>query len=1348
MERWIANKFGLFNFWYYDEEEFELSSGKVIFRGSNGSGKSVTTQSFIPLLLDGDRRPSRIDPFGTNARKLENYLLCSEEEEDRIGYLYIEFIKPESNTHMTIGMGLRARRNKPLDCWYFILKDGRRINKDFLYEYSGQKYPLTQKKFENKLGEGNVFTTSQREYMEKVNEHLFGYSDIENYKELLNLLIQLRAPKLSKDFKPTKIYEILENSLNTLSEDDLRPMADAMDNMDTLNFRLENLDKSLISANKIKNVFHEYNEYIIYKKCHKYLSKSNEVKENEDTISYLQKNIEDKEKELREGRGSLEKITIELENAKLKEKELRKHEAFNTKDEIVSCEKEEKNLIGELEAKEDIKNQKEERKSSKQKEAKDLEYKIYKGQENIKELLSECEILLEESAFEEGIELQKDILREGYIFSPLINSIKVHKTTLKEGHKLILKLEENLKSLEKHENSYEKLGREVKALEEKLNEITEYLTQIKIEYVEKINKYVEKTEVLKLDKNQLKEIFKHINSIEKIYQAQEVRMKIKEASEPLQDELREDKIKLVSEQEQIKKNIEILKGKIKELEDSKEVELPLEEETKVTRTMLKESNIPFAPFYQCFEFNEGLTEEERVAIEGALYDMGLLEAIIVPKEYKNKISVLTNINKEKFIFSDHKEAINNLSDYLKLEDNEFIKLYGNEVVSILKSIGVNETVTSVNIDGTFTIGIIKGVANRNYNLKYIGVNSRKRHRNEVLTKLKKEKEELEGNTALIETSIFDVNYKLEKLQKEITEFPNTNDLEENIKLIDEAENNLDQKERQLQVEKESIISIKNEVDEINSKLFHIGSHIRIAKKIKIYEDAINSLDSYEENIKNIEIQCISISGFKEQLKNIEENIEDLDLDIQIIFEEILVLKDKITVIKNKISSLNEVLKTMNIGEIEKDLEKITLILNTYPKEEKNLTILMSKKEEQIEHQKRQLEKSKAKLIRELQLLKFLKKVLEDEIKLGYIEELTGKSVDDIVTLITKGKNFDDKVDENTFSNKLFNSITQNSGELRDYNIRQDEIFNIEESIEDKEILEIMKSAKRNDISLRFNGKKVSIYYLIKELELSIEEQRILINDREREIFEEILINTISSKINAKIFSANKWVEEMNKLMEGMNTSSGLTFSLKWIPKKAENEDEIGIRELQDIFQKSTYMSSEQRMKLAEHFKSKLKKAKRDNEEESGNKSYQAIIKEVLDYRKWFEFRLQFYKPLEGRKELTDNEFFKFSGGEKAMAMYVPLFAAVNARYNSSGKNDCPRIIALDEAFAGVDDNNINDMFKLIESLNLDYVLNSQVLWGTYESVSNLSIYELNRAGDDLIAIIKYKWNGKIKEVVI
>lgn len=49
--RWQANKIGLINFWYYDEQEFPFVKGRMLLRGSNGSGKSVTMQSVVPLRI-------------------------------------------------------------------------------------------------------------------------------------------------------------------------------------------------------------------------------------------------------------------------------------------------------------------------------------------------------------------------------------------------------------------------------------------------------------------------------------------------------------------------------------------------------------------------------------------------------------------------------------------------------------------------------------------------------------------------------------------------------------------------------------------------------------------------------------------------------------------------------------------------------------------------------------------------------------------------------------------------------------------------------------------------------------------------------------------------------------------------------------------------------------------------------------------------------------------------------------------------------------------------------------------------------------------------------------------------
>src|SRR5699024_4519975 len=116
---------------------------------------SVTMQSFIPLLLDGNKSPERLDPFGSRARKLENYLLVEEEygRDESTGYIFIEFKKESSNNYLTIGMGLNAKRGRALDFWGFVITDGRRIGKDiFLYKNIGEKVPLSKIELRNRIG--------------------------------------------------------------------------------------------------------------------------------------------------------------------------------------------------------------------------------------------------------------------------------------------------------------------------------------------------------------------------------------------------------------------------------------------------------------------------------------------------------------------------------------------------------------------------------------------------------------------------------------------------------------------------------------------------------------------------------------------------------------------------------------------------------------------------------------------------------------------------------------------------------------------------------------------------------------------------------------------------------------------------------------------------------------------------------------------------------------------------------------------------------------------------------------------------------------------------------------------
>ena len=73
---------------------------------------------------------------------------------------------------------------------------------------------------------------------------------------------------------------------------------------------------------------------------------------------------------------------------------------------------------------------------------------------------------------------------------------------------------------------------------------------------------------------------------------------------------------------------------------------------------------------------------------------------------------------------------------------------------------------------------------------------------------------------------------------------------------------------------------------------------------------------------------------------------------------------------------------------------------------------------------------------------------------------------------------------------------------------------------------------------------------------------------------------------------------------------------------------------------------------------------------------------------------------------------------------------------------------LDEAFAGVDEMNIRDMFRLIVEFEFNFMINSQILWGDYDTVPGLAIYQLIRPENArFVSVIRYIWNGKMKIMV-
>ena len=236
---------------------------------------------------------------------------------------------------------------------------------------------------------------------------------------------------------------------------------------------------------------------------------------------------------------------------------------------------------------------------------------------------------------------------------------------------------------------------------------------------------------------------------------------------------------------------------------------------------------------------------------------------------------------------------------------------------------------------------------------------------------------------------------------------------------------------------------------------------------------------------------------------------------------------------------------------------------------------------------------------------------------------------------------------------------------------------------------------------------------------------------------------------------DRLVEYLRSFIKGIQQNVGvieetlrtLKLSLRWKSKTAEKEEQLDTNELVGLLKRDAHLlNPEDFEKLSKHFRSKVEQARRNANDSAGVSFYQ-VMKDTLDYRKWFEFQLFSQKNNERRKELTNSVFGTFSGGEKAMSMYVPLFSAVVAKYQG-GRSDAPRLISLDEAFAGVDSRNIRDMFRLMSEFEFDFIINSQVLWGDSNTLDALAIYQLIRPENaKFVSVMPYLWNGYVKKLL-
>ena len=1336
---WKMNRIGFINFWLYDEEIFEFVDGKLLLRGQNGSGKSITTQSFIPFILDGDRTPSRLDPFGSSDRRMEYYFLGEDGKDDSTGYLFLEFQKMETNEYRTIAIGQRARRGKQMDFWGFVILDGRRIGIDInVYKETGStKLPYDRQEMKKVLGEETPFTDVPGEYKALVNKYLFGYQRPEQYEQFIKLLVKVRAPKLSKEFKPTKVYEILNESLQTLTDEELRAMVDAMEKMDGIQENLDQLRRTFLDVKAIRNEYSRYNRYMLARKGTAYLK-------SYETVQKLQQEYDKKEQEIRnlteersekkqkreDCEDQLQLIDVELLNladTDMEEADLKLENARHTKAEAQIQKKQWDNRITEYRS------------------------DMFQMEQLIKKLTDDIEVSRQEycAQKEELQNLQETLCWEGHdqavqlilqenaeVLNTVLNRLKDYQNRIAvgkaaiEAYERVRKVQDEL--LEKLEKTkHEKAEKEI-ALEQEQDAVLECQDAL----IEQIYRQQKENTEWKIDHAVLVQAENRLRAYQKPGDAEEIRQLIRADFETRQDAVRAlQNVSSLAYSEQEKK-LNLFREELERRLEEKEVEPERREEILESRAAFDKAGISCIPFYKAVEFAPDMTEEDKANLEAQLQMMGILDAIVIEEKDIRRVQTEFPEWADTVLCAGKKgeSAFDRLVVSRELEES-----FQEAVANILSNIEIHDHAESkifIGNNGTFRNGILFGRANTSGEAEYVGVLARKRKREQMLAEIREQIETAEQSLEVLWKEREELQARMRRLQEEYQAFPRFTQLDQLLDRIHGCELELQLLEKRLQERQQAYDKCTDQCNIGWQKVLQLCKQLPYGRTLTEYQEAEQTSQEYTELWREV---CGTVRALERQLsdKSREEDAAEKEEEqMDVAFQELRRCENAIRQVEPEIRKYEEYLQREDIREKAQRLDALKQDKQSMEKSLLELRERIAVIDTTLELTQKGEETHKNRLQEEIGRETFLQKYFDEELDLKLVMQRENKGLiscaKESETLVKDG---DRNREPEDILNSLHRVYQQNSSNLTQYGTTMEDCFEGEN--------ELQETRKRVRLVSIWNGKKLYLEEFYETIKQAIEETELLIQKKDRELFEDILSQTIGQQLTERIAESRKWVQDMSELMKGMDTSMGLSFSLSWKPKSAENDQEIDTSDLEQILLRDrALLTNEDIARVAAHFRSKIKTEKIRLEEEGSAINYMELVRDALDYRKWFEFQMFYKRNQEDKKTLTNAAFNRFSGGEKAMAMYVPLFAAVNAQYKKAKNKDHPRMIALDEAFAGVDDKNINSMFQLVSTLGFDYIMNSQALWGCYETVKGLKIADLQRpSNSQVVTVISYIWNG-------
>jgi hypothetical protein len=1369
-DRFRPARAGVINVWDYVDEEFAFADGRLALRGHNGSGKTKALEVLFPFVLDGVADSRRLDPFSGENRTMKSNLLYRGQEAE-YGYVWMEFARTNPPETVTLVIGMRAHRNRDGVRTSFYVT-GKRLGIDFGL-LSADSRPLTERQLRAVLEPG-AWNKTATEFRDAVDGRVFGLGR-ERYAQLLDLLLALRRPLLAKDLDPAKVSDTLTSGLSPVDDDLVQQAARDFENLAAV----QKLFDDLVAADAAVEDF--LTHYTAYLRAHVRFQLDRVQARIDAATGHADRIVA--AAAARRSTAAAERRALAQRDARRAEGEqlqgrlagLRNSDEYKAQGRLEDKRREV--IAGQR----DVGNQRS-RLDRDRRQIRDMEAAAAKLSRRAAEAAAaETRFAADLSDAAQRSGIADDGFGPLDTGADLLITARARSVARRDDVGEIRKLLEAIRDAKtKRTYAEREAGRRETAEQEQeraCQAAADHLQQAREAAVGELAAWTARwtaapesqpgaapaapAAAAGLPSDLVSAADAAALSEALARNAEPGALSLAEIFAGLtadrQDATITARTNLESQLRDVRQRLDDLRAERDTIAAEKD-DAPRANDLRVA----SRDGRPGAPLWQLVRFADGIDSAQAAAVEGALYGAGLLTAWIHPDLAQTQ-AALAAAEADGYLIAAGPAGDRTLADVLAPEDQEHVAPA--VIIGILRSIALTDDilaaeVPAVSTKAQFSYGVHAG-ARPKQAPEFIGATNRANRRRVRLAEQDGLIAQATADEQRLAAGLGRAAALLDDFRRARRELPATAPVAKAAETVSTQAALLARVRDELASARHAVDAAIAEVDAKSRLLRQAAAERRMPTAAEQVDAIARAAAEFENVAAQLHAERVKLAQASEDLAEQTETIERLTAE-RAEAEQALAERE---LAQQALDAEFRTLQQTLGADVRQVLEQI--------RETEKLIQAASEAYSEFSAQAQLESNNVARAGQDLKngreaLAEAVGQLYEQAAEFGYYARAELRALIGVANAgpwpdsarwpdaeracdgLTAALTADDELAEDGSGAagpdgleladaaaviwgvlpagvaEILSAFTKTTRGGRQ--VTEGMLKNTQDRMSTalKDFTEALAACDEDYRVDWVPGGVVTVHVIddegrkpVAEFAVRIAERKadqgILLEERERQVLEDELLAGLAQQIHSRVIAARDLVRDMDADTRSKPMSSGIAVGIRW----AQSDKITDRQRAASRFLERAAPGPE---RIAE-LRGLLREMIREYRGSHPRATYREALSNVLDYRSWHVFELLLLQPGEPEVRLTRAKHSVMSGGEKSAAIHLPLFAAANALY-SSAKEHCPRMIALDEAFVGIDERYKPDLFGLAVKFDLDLFMTGHDLWVTCATVPMIAHYDM------------------------